>query len=500
MIAIFAIMFSSCDDSDVAIRKVKFQTNSEQSVKDQAVEDGGFAIEPTIKLEKEGFSFMHWTLDNKEFKFKSTPVKSDITLVAKWSEIPSYTVKFTTGNDQEIESMKISQGEKLLAPPTVLKKDGFVFKYWTLNGEKYEFGKSIDKDIVLVAKWEVAVNKFNVTFTTGTSTSIDSQEVIEGESATKPTTALVKSAYVFKYWTLNDIEYNFDSAVTKDINLVAKWVKEFTVSFATGTSVAVSDLKIADGEKLTKPSTSLEKDGFKFKYWALNGSEYNFDSPVNSDITLTAVWEDLSLVTYQTISRADFEAWNRGDLKIVKAKIAGTMPFGMMGAWGMEIYLVDMAGNSSKDFRANDYGMFSFPIRDNSYVGKTYVFKLMKDIYMSSTQLGFGGTRADCYNGSKWTSQFAYGVDFFDEVIRGTVKEGVWKDGKAQLSLGNVIVEFPEIQTEADANAKLSKFVGKNVYANCIKKDGNWISKFDHEGNVQVSETLGGTGNPTSFK
>lgn len=55
-----------------------------------------------------------------------------------------------------------------------------------------------------------------------------------------------------------------------------------------GTNIPTTTVKI--NEKAIKPEEP-KKEGYKFKYWALNNMEYNFNAKVRSNITLVAVWE-----------------------------------------------------------------------------------------------------------------------------------------------------------------------------------------------------------------
>ena len=64
----------------------------------------------------------------------------------------------------------------------------------------------------------------------------------------------------------------------------------YTVSFDTDGGSAVTAQSIEAGQKATKPADPT-KDGFDFKGWTLNGSAYDFNSAVNSNITLVATWE-----------------------------------------------------------------------------------------------------------------------------------------------------------------------------------------------------------------
>ncbi len=61
--------------------------------------------------------------------------------------------------------------------------------------------------------------------------------------------------------------------------------------------LAVEAQAIAGGKKARKPVTPI-KQGYRFVCWEKNGSEYNFSSGVNEDLTLTAKWTDVGKISY----------------------------------------------------------------------------------------------------------------------------------------------------------------------------------------------------------
>ena len=65
-------------------------------------------------------------------------------------------------------------------------------------------------------------NTCTITFDTDGGSEVANQVVEKGFFASKPSNP-VKNYYVFLYWTLNDIEYDFNSPVEGNITLVAKW-------------------------------------------------------------------------------------------------------------------------------------------------------------------------------------------------------------------------------------------------------------------------------------
>ena len=66
---------------------------------------------------------------------------------------------------------------------------------------------------------------------------------------------------------------------------------EFTVIFDSQGGSEVASQKVKDGKVAVKPKNPT-KEGFEFGYWYLvEGSEYDFQTPVTSNITLKALWD-----------------------------------------------------------------------------------------------------------------------------------------------------------------------------------------------------------------
>ena len=101
------------------------------------------------------------------FDFTTIIIIGNITLKAIWSDKQVFTVTFDTdGGDDEIQSAKIVEGEKVIKPndPT---KEGYIFKEWQLaDGTTFDFiNTPITSDITLKAVWDK--KEFTVTFNTG---------------------------------------------------------------------------------------------------------------------------------------------------------------------------------------------------------------------------------------------------------------------------------------------------------------------------------------------
>ncbi len=69
--------------------------------------------------------------------------------------------------------------------------------------------------------------------------------------------------------------------------------QEWTVSFDVA---SIASQTVKDGETVTKPTDptkeSTAKSNYSFEYWAKDGKEYDFSSPVHSSFVLSAVWKE----------------------------------------------------------------------------------------------------------------------------------------------------------------------------------------------------------------
>ena len=81
-----------------------------------------------------------------------------------------------------------------------------------------------------------------------------------------------------------DIKIAFDGAKIT-VNVLPK----YTVSFNSDGGSDVASQTVFEGNTASEPSAPT-KDGYTFVKWQLNGSDYNFSTPVTGNITLDAVW------------------------------------------------------------------------------------------------------------------------------------------------------------------------------------------------------------------
>ena len=76
-----------------------------------------------------------------------------------------------------------------------------------------------------------------------------------------------------------------------------KEVITYTVSFVNDD--VLEEVTVKENDKVSKPVDPV-KDGFEFIGWYLNGELFNFDSPITSNITLNAKYEEV-IKTYNVL-------------------------------------------------------------------------------------------------------------------------------------------------------------------------------------------------------
>ena len=262
---------------------VTFDTDGGNKVANQSVAQGSKATKPSNPT-KEGYKFVEWQLNGQTYDF-SKAVTSDIILKAKWEKVNTVTFNSIGGSKVASQSVEINKTATKPSNPT---RSGYKFIEWQLNGQAYDFSKIVTGDITLVAKWE-KVN--TVTFDSNGGSKVASQSVETNKTATKPSNP-TREGYTFLGWYLNNQEYNFETVVTKDITLVAKWeIKKFTVTFNTNGGTQIASQTVEYGKKATKPANPV-KDGYIFTGWTVSGKTYDFSSVVKSNITVVANYRE----------------------------------------------------------------------------------------------------------------------------------------------------------------------------------------------------------------
>ena len=140
--------------------------------------------------------------------------------------------------------------------------------------------------------------------------SIASQSIPRGGLVEEPTVSMTKPGFAFTGWTLDGDDYDFDTPVTKDITLVAKWGLKCIVSFNTGEDGSkVEAMEVDYYTNITAPENPTRR-GYEFSYWQFMTDEgpieYNFDGqPVYESIELVAVWTPKTITVQYQVETTD---------------------------------------------------------------------------------------------------------------------------------------------------------------------------------------------------
>ena len=172
----------------------------------------------------------------------------------------------------------------------------------------------------------------------GGTPTLDAQKVEEGKTATAPT--LTKDGYTFVEWQLKGVKYDFSTPVTKDIELVAVWKQNYTVTFDAngGTPTPDAQTVVKDGTA-TEP-TAPTKEGYTFAGWQLDGKKYDFSKPVTQDIKLVAVWKKNEESTPDNPETA-VESVQLAAVRVVRNPVGEALELeGMERAARVEVYSV----------------------------------------------------------------------------------------------------------------------------------------------------------------
>ena len=140
-------------------------------------------------------------------------------------------------------------------------------------------------------------DKYSVRFETGTSEVILTKYVQKNEKVEEPVNP-IKEGYIFKEWQVNGETYDFNTKVSDDIVLTAKWVKEeyVTITFNANSENKIEDKTILKGSSIDELPDSIKED-YEFLGWYLNGNLYN-NEEIYDNITLEAQYKK-NEITYK---------------------------------------------------------------------------------------------------------------------------------------------------------------------------------------------------------
>ena len=290
----------------------------------------------TGNLTKSGYSFTGWNteangtgttyLQGQTFLMAS----ADVTLYAKWTANPTYTVTYdgngNTGGSVPTDSTNYEAGKAVTVPGNSgnLVKSGYSFTGWNTQangtGTTYTQSQTFSigaANVTLYARWTTNPT-YTVTYDgngkTGGSVPVDSTSYEVGQTVTvlRNTGNLVKSGYSFIGWNTqaNGTGTTYTQAQpfamgSANVILYAQWTANptYTVTYdgngKTSGNVPVDSTNYEVGQTVTVPGNTgnLIKTGYSFIGWNTqangNGTTYTQSQTFSigaANITLYAKW------------------------------------------------------------------------------------------------------------------------------------------------------------------------------------------------------------------
>ena len=225
-----------------------------------------------------------------------------------------------------------------------------------------------------------------------------------------------------------------NKSVPVDTTLIIKekQIQTFTVTFNSDGGSSVNKQYVNENETVTNPG-SPTKSGYTFAGWYLNGSKYDFNKAVTSDITLKAKWNKNSSNKKKT------STCKNGDLKYNSSKYPVVALFVSDGKCAISkndlSYLT--AGGKLVAIKANEYKKLQ---EWQSKIGKDYCVSIVGE-----KPQGVPNTSNKGYVG--YTMEFSIGdYEIVNDKCTNNGKEVARyfldKNGKRKFSLN--IINMPE--------------------------------------------------------
>ena len=267
------------------------------------------------------------------------------TSCEKDNVVPTFIVTFDSKGGSQVMAQTVKEGGLVIKPTDPIlenysfggwsKADNEISLLWNFEVE------TVTADMMLFARW--AIKTYSVTFDSDGGSTVFSQEVAHGSTATKPVNP-TRNGYYFDGWYNDDTEWNFATSITAPITLKAKWTKEYTVIFDSKGGSQVESQTVKEGNAIEKPVDPI-RENYSFGGWAMEDNDsgvlWNFETEVVfGDMTLYALWsintytvtfdsDGGSSVPVQTIAHGEtatqpsdpiksgyeFDGWFNGDVK-----------------------------------------------------------------------------------------------------------------------------------------------------------------------------------------
>lgn len=197
----------------------------------ETVEYGKKATKPTNPV-KQGETFKEWVNGGVAWNFDSE-ITQDLTLTAAWTTDGFVVVLPDDGTGYDVSTsgnVSVNYGDNVTFTITILEHyNADSMKVYangaliipSISGNVYTYTVENVKVDTTVTVTDVKPNIYTVTFIADGET-VHTEQVVYQNKATAPKTP-VKSGHDFDYWTYNGAEWDFNTEIDVDIDLIAQF-------------------------------------------------------------------------------------------------------------------------------------------------------------------------------------------------------------------------------------------------------------------------------------
>ena len=262
-------------------------------------------LEPT----KENSKFVNWEVIKGNSIIKDNVLTiggKDTTIYAVWENLPTLTLDLNGGTIENNFGGAYKSGTTIeTSKPT---KEGYSFAGWVVSsgngvvsGNNFTMGSS---NTTIKATWRINTYQISYNLDGGTPGSNTPTSGTYGSTVTisNPT----KTGYEFINWTVSGTGAGMSDGNltigTSDVTLTANWrVNTYTITYNLDGGTPGSNTPTSGTYGSTITVSNPTKAGFKFNDWTVVGTGASMSGTNltigEGNITLTANWESLSLIT-----------------------------------------------------------------------------------------------------------------------------------------------------------------------------------------------------------
>jgi len=224
-----------------------------------------------LDVEKKGYRFIGWYLDNVRVSNGKYQYTSDITLTAKFEQ-ETYIINFIDGNKEVQQPIYVKYLENIALP--VMSKTGYTFLGWYDGEQKIEDGPYLGTySMSLYTKW--TPNTYYITFMSDGEEVLEPLEVKYNTSFELPSFNKDGSTFLGWYYNENILE-DGKYLYLHDITVVANWKDGITKSYIGKIDVTLFNTQTAryDEVSIFDSSTNITASRYWHKYAIVKEKDY----------------------------------------------------------------------------------------------------------------------------------------------------------------------------------------------------------------------------------